>query len=68
MSLNCDELVTATLAAQLAGIATPLNGGLSRAHLAELLRRSGVRVLVTTGPSSPRTCGRRHGSSPRNWT
>ncbi|MBV1854352.1 acyl-CoA synthetase [Catellatospora tritici] len=50
MSPNCAELVTATLAAQLAGIAAPLGGGLSRQHLAELLRRSGARVLVTAGP------------------
>ncbi|MGC1211667.1 MAG: acyl-CoA synthetase [Micromonospora sp.] len=50
MSPNCAELVTATLAAQLAGIAAPLGGGLSRPHLAELLRRSGARVLVTAGP------------------
>jgi fatty-acyl-CoA synthase len=50
MSPNCAELIPATLAAQLAGIAAPLNGGLSRAHLAELLRRSGARVLITAGP------------------
>ncbi|WP_446219425.1 acyl-CoA synthetase [Micromonospora sp. IBHARD004] len=50
MSPNCAELITATLAAQLAGIAAPLGGGLSRQHLAELLRRSGARVLVTAGP------------------
>ncbi|WP_319461378.1 acyl-CoA synthetase [Micromonospora sp. RTP1Z1] len=50
MSPNCAELITATLAAQLAGIAAPLGGGLSRPHLAELLRRSGARVLVTAGP------------------
>jgi fatty-acyl-CoA synthase len=50
MSPNCAELITATLAAQLAGIAAPLNGSLSRAHLAELLRRSGARVLVSAGP------------------
>jgi fatty-acyl-CoA synthase len=50
MSPNCAELITATLAVQLAGIAAPLNGGLSPAHLAELLRRSGARVLVTAGP------------------
>ncbi|MFG2059275.1 acyl-CoA synthetase [Micromonospora sp. NPDC048930] len=50
MSPNCAELITATLAAQLAGIAAPLGGGLSRQHLAELLRRSGGRVLVTAGP------------------
>ncbi|MFY1634843.1 acyl-CoA synthetase [Solwaraspora sp. WMMB335] len=50
MSPNCAELIAATLAAQLAGIAAPLHGGLSRQHLAELLRRSGARVLVTAGP------------------
>jgi len=50
MSPNCDELITATLACELAGIAAPLNGGLNRAHLAELLRRSGARVLIAAGP------------------
>jgi fatty-acyl-CoA synthase len=50
MSPNCAELIPATLAAQLAGIAAPLNGGLSRRHLAELLRRCGARVLITAGP------------------
>ena len=47
---NCDELVTATLAAQLAGIAAPMNSGLSPQHLTELLRRSGAKVLVAAGP------------------
>ena len=47
---NCDELVTATLAAELAGIAAPINSGLSQEHIAELLRRSGARVLVAAGP------------------
>jgi fatty-acyl-CoA synthase len=47
---NCAELITATLAAQLAGIAAPLNPGLHRGYLAELLRRSGARVLVAAGP------------------
>ncbi len=47
---NCDELVTATLAAELAGIAAPINSGLSREHIAKLLRRSGARVLVAAGP------------------
>ncbi|MEC3916419.1 acyl-CoA synthetase [Nocardia sp. CDC160] len=47
---NCAELVPATLAAQLAGIAAPINGGLSPDHIAELLRRSGARVLIVAGP------------------
>jgi fatty-acyl-CoA synthase len=50
MAPNCAELITATLAAQLAGIAAPMGSGLSQQHLAELLRRSGARVLVTAGP------------------
>lgn len=50
MAPNCAELITATLATQLAGIAAPVNGALSRSHLTELLRRSGARVLITAGP------------------
>ena len=66
MAPNCAELITATLAAQLAGIAAPLNGGLSAAHLAELLRRSGARVLVTAGPElAPADLGDRASISPR---
>src|SRR6185312_10546587 len=42
MAPNCAELITATLAAQLAGLAAPLNGSLSAEHLGELLRRSGA--------------------------
>lgn len=47
---NCADLIPATLAAQLAGIAAPINGGLSRQHLAELLRRAGARVMIAAGP------------------
>ncbi|MGW4119999.1 acyl-CoA synthetase [Nocardia sp. NPDC004711] len=47
---NCAESIPATLGAQLAGIAAPINGGLSRAHIAELLHRSGARVLIAAGP------------------
>jgi fatty-acyl-CoA synthase len=50
MAPNCAELVPATLAAQLAGIAAPLNGALSARHLAGLLDRSGARVLIAAGP------------------
>ncbi|RSM85705.1 acyl-CoA synthetase [Kibdelosporangium aridum] len=50
MSGNCAELIGATLAAQLAGIAAPLNGGLSATHLTRLLTRCGARVLITAGP------------------
>lgn len=47
---NCDQLVTATLAAELAGIAAPVNGSLTRDTVRELLRNSGARVLVAAGP------------------
>ena len=47
---NCDELITATLAAQLAGIAAPVNGALSPEHISELVRRSGARVLISSNP------------------
>ncbi|MBI3217868.1 MAG: AMP-binding protein, partial [Mycobacterium sp.] len=43
---NCAELVPATLAAQLAGVAAPINSALSLEHITELLRRSGARVLI----------------------
>ena len=50
ISPNCDELITATLAAQAAGIAVPINGSLSGEHVAELARLSGARVLITAAP------------------
>lgn len=50
ISPNCDELVTATLAAQLAGIAAPINPGLAAEHVGELLARSGARVVVCASP------------------
>ncbi|MBR7830687.1 acyl-CoA synthetase [Actinospica sp. MGRD01-02] len=50
MAPNCEELIAATLAAQVAGIAAPLNGALSVPRLGELLRRSGARILITAGP------------------
>ncbi|MFK4297782.1 fatty-acyl-CoA synthase [Arthrobacter sp. GAS37] len=50
LSPNCQELIAATLASQAAGIAVPINPGLSEDHVAELLQRSGARVLVAAGP------------------
>jgi len=47
---NCGELITATLAAQLAGIAAPINGALSGGHIADLVARAGARVLITAAP------------------
>lgn len=50
LSPNSDELITATLAAQLAGIAAPINPLLAADHVTELLARSGARVVVCAGP------------------
>ncbi|WP_285289390.1 acyl-CoA synthetase [Arthrobacter sp. ISL-48] len=50
LSPNCQELISATLAAQVAGVVAPINPGLSQDHIAELLQRSGARVLVAAGP------------------
>jgi fatty-acyl-CoA synthase len=54
LSPNCDELLTATLAAQLAGIAAPVNAGLAPDHIAELLRRSGARIVIAASPELDR--------------
>jgi fatty-acyl-CoA synthase len=50
MSTNTAQLIPALLAAQLAGIAAPVNPSLSADHLGQLLRRGGVRVLIAAGP------------------
>ncbi|MGV9798100.1 acyl-CoA synthetase [Mycobacterium sp. NPDC003449] len=55
LSPNCDELITATLAAQLAGIAAPINASLSTGHITELLRRSGARVMIAASADLDRT-------------
>ena len=47
---NCDGLITATLAAQLAGVAAPINGALSVDHIIELIKKSGARVLIAASP------------------
>jgi fatty-acyl-CoA synthase len=47
---NTSMLYAATLAAQAAGIAAPVNASLSDEHLTGLIRRSQSRVVVTAGP------------------
>ena len=49
-SANTSMLYAATLAAQAAGIAAPVNPSLSGERIAELIRRTGSRVLVAAGP------------------
>ena len=56
-SVNTSMLYAATLAAQAVGIAAPVNPALSGERIAELIRRTGSRVLVAAGPSWTRSCG-----------
>ena len=49
-SVNTSMLYAATLAAQAVGIAAPVNPALSAERIAELIRRTGSRVLVAAGP------------------
>ena len=49
-SVNTSTLYAATLAAQAVGIAAPVNPALSGERIAELIRRTGSRVLVAAGP------------------
>jgi len=49
-SASTSMLYAATLAAQAAGIAAPVNPALSGERIAELIRRTGSRFLVTAGP------------------
>ncbi|CAM3236446.1 acyl-CoA synthetase [Tsukamurella hominis] len=50
LSPNCLELIETILAAQHAGIVAPINPAMDGAHVSDLLRRSGARVLVAAGP------------------
>jgi len=49
-SVNTSMLYAATLAAEAVGIAAPVNPSLSGERIAELIRRTRSRVLVTAGP------------------
>ena len=49
-SANTSVLYAATLAAQAAGIAAPVNPALSAERIAGLIRRTGSRVLIAAGP------------------
>jgi fatty-acyl-CoA synthase len=49
-SVNTSMLYAATLAAQAVGVAAPVNPVLSGERIAELIRRTGSRVLVAAGP------------------
>lgn len=50
ISPNCAQLIPVLFGVQAAGVAVPLNGGLSVDHLATLVERTGTRVLFAAGP------------------
>jgi fatty-acyl-CoA synthase len=49
-SVNTSMLYAATLAAEAVGIAAPVNPALYGERIAELIRRTGSRVLIAAGP------------------
>ena len=59
LSPNCEALITATLAAQLAGIAAPINPALATGHISALVERLGARVVIAsdTDPGCLSTAG-----------
>lgn len=50
ISVNCAEMLPLLLAAEAAGIYAPINPGLAPEHAIALLRLSGARVIVASGP------------------
>ena len=50
VSVNCAEMLPLLLAAEAVGIYTPINPGLTLEHAGELVRLSGARVIVASGP------------------
>jgi len=53
--VNTSSLFAATLAAQAVAIAAPVNPALSTEHLRHLVRRTGSRIMVATGPELDET-------------
>ncbi len=50
VSVNCAEMLPLLLAAEAVGIYAPINPGLAPEHAVELVRLSGARVIVASGP------------------
>ena len=50
ISVNCAEMLPLLLAAEAVGIYAPINPGLAPEHAVELLRLSGAKVVVASGP------------------
>ena len=50
ISVNCGEMITALLAAEAVGVASPINPALAAEHAAALVRLSRASVIVAAGP------------------
>ena len=50
ISVNCAEMIPLLLAAEAVGIYAPINPGLAPEHAIALLRLSGAKVIVASGP------------------
>ena len=50
LSPNCEQLVTAILAAEAVGVAAPINPALAAEHAQHLLELSDARVIIAAGP------------------
>ena len=56
ISVNCAEMLPLLLAAEAVGIYAPINPGLTAEHATELVRRSGAKVIVASGPELDHAC------------
>ncbi len=50
LSVSCDEMITALLAAQAVGVAVPLDPRLAVDHVIDLVESCAARVIVASGP------------------
>ena len=50
VSVNCEQMVTALLAAEAVGIAAPINPALAAEHAQRLVELAGSRVVIASGP------------------
>src|ERR1700756_3687327 len=50
ISVNCAEMAPLLFAAEAVGIYAPINPGLTAEHATELVRPSGAKVIVASGP------------------
>ena len=65
VSVNCEQLVTALLAAEAVGVAAPINPALAVEHAEHLVKLAGARVIVAAGPSLTRDRGPSRGVAAR---